>query len=328
VTDDFTPGYSHVFASHTTGTNNGTFEVYKINQSGNNIWVFNTTGAAQAGVAGNANTSFWRYTFLAAVSTTDFSVGEKAKMASHTTGANNGNFTIIFLNYSATNSIVVYNVAGVAQAGVAGTLNTNRWIYAMSTDPTADVSVGHDVRFASATNSLNNGLFTVVQINRLGTNNIVVYNESGVAQAGAVGNVTHTRKIIRFASDQSALLTTDSTVEMIDCPDSLYNEGNADIGNRVLEVNRGGGANYNIVIYKDAGSLQSNPAGMLTIESKSIFNTAPTIGALPVSLRESRLQTTASIDFVSGQIPENTWLGMWISSVPGGSPENLTVSLS
>ncbi len=326
--DDFTINYDHVFASHTTGGNNGTFTVYKINQSGNNIWVFNASGAAQAGVAGNCNTSFWRYTYLSSVSTTDFIVGEKAKMATHTTGANNGNFTIVFVNYSATNSITVYNTAGVAQAGVAGTLNTNRWIYAMSTNPTADVIVAETVTFASATNALNNGQFTVKQINRLGTNNIVIYNESGVTQAGAVGTVTHDKKLIKFASDQSAFFTTLSKIEVTGCPDGLYNEADSKVGMSVLEVNRGGGANYNVVVLMAGGTVQSSPAGYVTIESKSIFNTAPTIAADPIALDEKRMQTVFSTDFVSGQIPENTWLGMWITSIQTGPSESLTVSLS
>ncbi len=332
--DDFTINYDHVFASHTTGGNNGTFTVYKINQSGNNIWVFNASGAAQAGVAGNCNTSFWRYTYLSAVSTTDFVVGEDAKMASHSTGANNGNFLIMYVNYSGTNSVVVYNTAGVAQAGVAGTLNTNRWIYAMSTNPTtgSNVIAGHNVRFASATSAFNNGVFVVKEVNRLGTNNIVIYNESGVTQAGAVGTVAHTRKLIAFLTDQSAFFTTASKIEVSGCPDALYNEADNKIGMTVLEVNRGGGANYNVVVEVDSGaatgSAQLAPAGIVTIESKSIFNTAPTIAADPIGAMEKKMQTVFSEDFVSGQIPENTWLGLWITSIQTGPSESLTVSLS
>lgn len=332
-TDNFkgnTEVYSHIFASHTTGANNGTFPVYKINQSGNNIWIFNTAGVAQAGVAGTADTAFWRYTYSTTPSTTDFIVGEDAKMASHTTGANNGNFEIVFMNYSGTNSIVVYNTAGVAQAGVAGTANTNRWIYAMSTNPTTSSAVvaGHDIVFSGHTNPLNDGTFTVKEVNRLGTNNLVVYNESGVAQAGVAGSTIHTKKLVNFATDQSASITTDSRIELVDCPDEDYNETNTDIGYEVLEVNRGGGSNYNAVIYEAAGSVQSSPAGMLMIESKSIFNNTPTIAADPVAAREKKLMTTSSTDFVGGQIPADTWLALWIIQLQSSPCENLTVTLT
>lgn len=327
TSDDFTINYSHIFASHTTGANNGTFEIYKINQSGNNAWVYNASGVAQAGVAGTLDTSFWRYTYSTTPSITDFIVGEDAKMATHTTGANNGNFLIVYMNYSATNSIVVYNTAGVAQAGAAGTADTNRWIYGMSTSPAASNTVGEYTRFASATNPLNDGLFVIKEINRSALNNLVIYNESGVTQGGAAGTVVHTKRIVRFLTDQSAYITTSSRIEMADCPSAYYNETDSNLGNVVLEVNRGGGSNYNAVIYMDLAPEQLSPAGMLTIESKSIFNTAPSIAADPVAAREKRLMTANSTDFVVGSIAENTWLAMWIMSVHGGPSESVTLSL-
>lgn len=327
-TNDHKPGYSSVFASHTTGGNNGTFAIYKINQSGNNVWIYNPSGATQGTATGTLDTSFWRYTFLAAAGTPDFTVGEKAKMASHTTGANNGNFEIVFINFNATNSITVYNPAGVAQAAAAGTVNTNRWIYAMATNPTTNTSIGDFVRFSSATTPANNGLFDVRALNRLGTNNLVIYNEAGVAQAGIAGTVLHSHKIISFSSDQSANFSTRSRIEIADCPDGLYNEADNTIGNPVLAVNFGGGANYNVVIYNDGGSLQPSPAGMVTIESKSIFNSTPKIVADVVASREKRLMTVYSTDFFPGLIAENSWLGMWVMQSHTGPAESLTVSLS
>lgn len=325
--DNFVPTKSAVFAAHTSAGNNATIEIYKINQAGNNIWVFNSGGVTQGGVLGNANTSYWRYTYLAAVSTTDLVVGEKAKMATHTTGANNGNFEIVFVNYSGSNSVVVYNVAGVAQAGVAGTLNTNRWIYALSVTPVGSVVVGEEIIFTSATNALNNGTFTTKALNRLGTNNIIIYNESGVTQAGAVGSVNHTNKLVKFSSDQSASFTLRSKVELAGCPDGTYNESDNKIGLDVLEINRGGGANYNVVV-KVSGATQSSPAGVLTIESKSVFNTAPSIVADPIAAMEKRMQTVFSTDFFPGQIPENSYLGLWLLSNQAGPSESLTVALS
>lgn len=270
VSTQFVAGEAAVFAGHTTAGNNGTFNIFAINQSGNNIIIKNNTGATQAGVAGTADVCRWVYTYSASVPS-DFVVGERAQMASHTNAANNGSFVIVAVNSSG-NNIVVINNAGVAQGAAAGTANTLRWVYALPVDPSPQFTVGQNCVTASTTSANNSGTFAVVQINRLATNNIVVYNQNGVAQAGAAGTLSHERTIISFASDQSAIYTTASNVEVIGTT-STANQGYFN----VVEVNRGGGANYNVVVINTASVAQANPVGRIAIESKSIFATRPTL---------------------------------------------------
>jgi len=327
VSTQFVAGEQAVFATHTTGANNGTKTIYAVNQTGNNIWVKNATGATQAGVAGTAQVGRWVYTYLAAVSSPDFTVGEKAKMASHTTGANNGNFTITALN-SGGNNIIVYNPAGVAQGGVAGTANTNRWIYALPSDPSTNISVGQTAQLENHTTAANNGNFVVKQINRLSLNNIVIYNEAGVAQAGIAGNTRHTRKLIKFASDQSANFTLLSFIEMVGTVSGSYLKSDSREPFQVLEINRGGGANYNVVIDVPSAALQSSPAGFVQTEMKSIFNANPTLQNDLTALEPNEWVSGSSTDFVSPLvIPANATLGLYLFEIPAGDPQTFRVTL-
>lgn len=272
VSSQFVAGEAAFFSGHTTGGNNGTYVIYAINQSGNNIIVkaSGIAGATQAGVAGTADVLRWVYTYSASVPS-DFVVGERAQMASHTSGANNGSFVIVAVNSSG-NNIVVINNFGVAQGGAAGNANTLRWVYALPVDPSPQFIVGQSCVTSGTTNANNSGTFAVVQINRLATNNIVVFNQNGVAQAGAAGTLAHERTIISFGSDQSAIYTTASNIEVIGTT-STANQGYFD----VLEINRGGGANYNVVVINRSSVAQANPVGRIAIESKSIFATKPTL---------------------------------------------------
>jgi hypothetical protein len=325
VNSEFTVGESAIFASHTTGANNGTLAIYKVNQGGNNIWVKNSTGATQGAAAGTTDVARWRYTFLSAPSSTDFVVAEKAKMASHTTGANNGNFTITAVNAL---SIDVYNTAGVAQGGAAGTVNTNRWTYSMPTDPSSQVSASQTVYFTGHTSSANDGTFTVKQVNRSSLNNIVVYNESGVTQAGVAGTVEHTRKLIKFSSDQSASFTTDSYVEMWGVVSGLYNFATGREPFRVLQVNRGGGSNYNIVIDNAGAPSQTNPAGFVMSEMKSIL-TAPVSISASVTGNSPNLNLAGqSTNVVASVVASNTPLGIYFSSIMTGDPKDLLIVLN
>ena len=321
-----------IMASHTTGANNGTFTVYAVNQSGNNIWIKNATGVAQAGVAGTATCTRWTYTYLSAVSTSHYVVGEKCRMASHTTGANNGDFFIRAVN-SGGNNIVVTNASGVAQAGVAGNATTLRWKYTLSVDPASSVAVLDELIFASHSTGANNGTFTVVALNDTTNNNIIIYNASGVAQAGVAGTITHTKKIISFSSDQSLIYSTNSYVELKNCVDSSYNMNNYTLPFKVIEVNRGGGANYNIVIKNNSGLAQLSPAGYVAIEGKSIFTAAdgskPQLSNDLVGLTVNDIlkieYSGASISSVS--VPANTYIGLYVLQIQAGSPENLSVML-
>lgn len=327
VSSQFVAGEQCVFASHTTAANNGTKTIYAVNATGNNILVKNPTGVIQAGVLGNVSVGRWSYNYASAVSSPDFTVGEKAKMASHTTGANNGNFTITAINLSG-NNIIVSNAAGVAQAGVAGTANTNRWIYTQPLDPSTQFSVGQNAQFENHTTPANNGIFVVKQINRSSLNNLVVYNENGVAQAGVVGNSRHLRKLIKFTADQSANFTTLSFIEMVGTISGLYVKADNRSPYSVLEINRGGGANYNVVIEpSQAAPLQASPAGYVQTEMKSIFSVQPILSNDLTALEPNEWLQGSYTSFVAGDIASGSPLGLYILQMPNGDPQDLKVTL-
>jgi len=330
-TNGFVAGESAIFASHTTAANNGTFAIYAVNSGGNNLIVKNSAGVAQAGVAGTLDTARWKYVYSIAV-VNDFVVGEKARMASHSTAANNGDFTIVALN-SGGNNIVVYNTAGVAQGGVAGTANTTRWIYALPTDPTASFSVGQNFVATGATTAANNGTFPVKQINRGAVNNLVISNVNGVTQVGAVGTLVHSRMLISFSSDQSAVYTIAAAA-----PSRINVTGTVSSANTgeftVLEINRGGGANYNVVVDNAAGVEQASPAGRINFESRSIFVNRPKL-SLPTSTYNStnrdmqyNVRTAGGGDFnAEATVAANTILMMEFVSIPSGAPSDVTIQL-
>lgn len=328
----FVPGELAVFAAHTSANNNGNKTVYKINQAGNNIWVKNSIGVVQASTPGTIDTARWTYTYTAALSS-DFVVGEKVRFASHTSGGNNGDFIILAVN-SGGNNIIINNVSGVAQGATAGTANPLRWKYSFASDPSSQVSVGHTLVMAGHTNALNNGIFTVVKVNDTTANNVVVYNALGVVQASTPGTVTHTKKLVKFSSDQSLIYSTSSYVELKDCPDINYNMANSILPFKVLEVNRGGGANFNIVIDVPAGSAQSAPAGFVAIEGRSIFTAAdgskPQLSTDVVSLSPNGIlkSTYTGSSISSSPVPAQTYMGLYILQVQAGSPENLSVMLT
>jgi hypothetical protein len=326
ISTEFSSGELALFASHSTGANNGSLEIYKINQAGNNIWVFNATGATQGGVAGNANVWRWKFATTTTVTDPDFHIGEKAKMASHTSGSNDGSFTITALNLGS-NNIVVYNPSGVVQGGVAGTINTNRWIYSLPSDPSSQISAGQTIFATGHTSALNDGTFTVKQVNRGAVNNVVVYNESGVAQGGVVGSVRHTRKLVKFATNQSLNYTTDSYVELVGCPDRLYNYRNSSAPHKVLEINRGGGSNFNIVIDVPEASVQSSPAGYVSTEMKSILSSDFIVPVDITSVEPNQHVIAETTDIVSALITAGDVVGLYILEVPTGAPTDLTVTI-
>ena len=326
-TSGYVAGESVIFASHTTGANNGTFTIYAVNSGGNNIVIKNSAGVAQAGVAGTSDTSRWNYTYSSSVAA-DFVVGEKARMASHSTGANNGDFTIVAVN-SGGNNIIVSNAAGVAQGGVAGTANTTRWIYALPTDPTSSFSVGQNFVASGTTSAANSGTFAVKQINRSATNNLVISNVNGVAQGGSVGTLVHSRMLISFSSDQSSVYTTASRINVFGTV-AYANTGEY----TVLEVNRGGGANYNVVVDNASGVEQASPAGRINFESRTIFVNRPVL-SLATSKYNSTTRdmqyvakTAAGGDF-NGEatVTAGTLLMMEFVSIPLGSPSGAVLQL-
>jgi hypothetical protein len=321
VSTDYVANDSVLFASHTTGANNGTFTIYKINQSGNNIWIYNATGVAQAGVAGNSNNFYWGYVYSSTVDTTYFVAGENAKMASHTTGANNGNFPIRAVN-SGGNNIVVYNVAGVAQAGVAGNALPNRWNVNFGSDPTGIVVVAETMRIDGSSTSGNNGLWT---IRRIVANTLTVYSETIVAQAASGTGFSTKYKIGMYVSPASLSITTSSILELRGTSTTAWEETPLRTGYQVLVTNA-----LDVVVLDTAALLvdaQVSPAGYIIMESKSILSVRPTIAGGAIGLFEKELQS-ASGTLIGGAVAGSSWLGVWVmTNFLTGNPQDFSVIL-
>jgi hypothetical protein len=326
VDSDFAVGEVALFASHTNESKNGSFTIHKINEAGNNVWVYNQNGAAQASPAGTLNTERWIFAYSAAVNTNEYVAGERALMASHTNAANNGNKLIIEVNRSG-NNLIIYNPGGVVQGGAAGNATTNRWRYVLNTNPSSQVSVGDKVSFEGHTNAANNGIFEIKIVNNSG-NDLVIYNEAGVAQGSAAGAPRHTRKLVKFGSDQSSVFTTDSYFEMTGTVSGLYRATPNREQFKVLEVNRGGGANYNVVIDGGNAPSQASPAGFVSLEAKSIFIVPPSIPVDVTAEEPNKVLKIQSSNFVAGSISTNTPVMLYILEVPLGDPEDLTVILA
>lgn len=322
----FTAGEKALFASHTSANNDGSLTMYAVNSGGNNIVVKNASGVAQGGVAGTVDIFRWKYNFTASAGT-DFAVGETIDAASHSSAVNDGTTFVIAAKNSGGNNIVVYNTAGAAQGGVAGTVTPNRWIYALASDPTSSFTVGQNCVVTSATSAVNNGTFEVKEINRLSTNNIVVHNVNGVAQGGAAGSLVHSRMLVSFGSDQSAVITTSSRISLTNLARDA-DEGEYD----VVEINRGGGSNFNAVVDMPSGSEQASPCGRVNFESKSFFSVRPTLTLATVSKTATNreLQYTSTATFgANATVTANTIIAMEILDIPeGGNPSDVLVQLN
>lgn len=325
----FGVGKMALFAAHTTGANNGNLLIYKLNEGGNNIWVKNPTGATQGGAVGTVDTYIMQFNLSSAAIATDYVVGESALTTAHTSASNDtSSAEIVAVNVSGDN-LYLYIVGGASQAGVAGQIALNRWTYSMPTDPSADVIAGHTVTFFGHTSSVNNGNFPIKEVNRGAINNLVIYNVSGTPQAGVVGNVYTDRKILTFTADQSAIYDTASFIEMSDTFISALNFGDTVAPFQVLEVNRGGGANYNLVISAaNITTAQAGAGGMIITEGKSLFNSRPSLSAEVISARPKENIFTSSTDFISQTIAENTPILLYVFNNMVGDPQDLIVSLT
>ncbi len=324
VSSQFAAGEQATFASHSAGGNNGALTIYAINQSGNNIIVKNSSGEAQGSAAGTVDVLRWIFAFSSAASATDYVVGETALTASHSTGGNNAAALPIRAVNSGGNNVILYNPSGAVQGGAAGTVNTNRWVYFFSSDPSADVSAGHSVIVTSATSAGNNGEFVVKEVNRSTSGNLVVFNASGVAQGGAAGTLVSKRALVSFASDQSATITTDSQITLYGTA-ALANGGTFD----VLQVNRGGGANYNAVI-ETTGAAQVGAAGRVVFETKSLFDTKPEIVIPPSTAGFAATHGRVAdgvLNSTRKTVTAGTLIFADILSIPSGAPRNLVVRL-
>lgn len=329
----FALGESAIFAAHTTAANNGTFAIVRINDGGNNIIIYNTTTGAipQAGVVGTVQSTRWVYTYLTAVLTTDYVVGESVLTATHTTPANNGTFVIRAINDGG-NNLVVTNVAGVAQAGAVGTSNTNRWIYTFTPDPSLSIAVGDLISGFSHTAGGNNivGL-DVKELKRLALNNLIVYNVNGVLQAGAAGSVRSEKMIISFISSQAASYLINRSLITIK---NAFDVNNNKVYLPVIQIDRGGGANYNVTVKNpaaltSAASLtQAYPMGQVDYESRSLFSTLPEISVSSVtSSSDEPCFGGSGAVFYAGTVLTDSIISLDVIELPTGLPQDLSVDL-
>lgn len=333
VDTEFVAGEIALFGSHTSGPTNSSWTIYAVNSGGNNIIVKSSVIVAQGGAAGVVDVARMVYTFSSAAPS-DLVVGESLLASGHTNAANDGGFTITAVNFGG-NNVVVYNQNGVVQGGAAGLVNTKRWIIALASDPTSFFTVGEYVVIENTTSANNIQSTPVKQINRGGTNNLIIYNAPNtmVAQGGAAGSASHQYMKVNFAADQSLIFSTASQIELV----GIVNTSNLGAYD-VAGVNFGGGANYNVLItILNGGSEQNCPAGRVTIESRSIFSTRPSI-VFPTtgetSYNNISLASTTSAVFNSeatvtdADIAAGVFLSLDLPQIPAGPASDLTFQLN
>ena len=324
VDDDIAAGEDIILAGHTHAGNNGTFTIYKTNQGGNNIWLKYAGGDVQAGVAGTAQCTRFSYVFSVLPDDTQYIVGEKAEMSGHTNPANDGKFIIRKVNDGG-NNIVVSNTVGVSQGGAAGNVDTLRWLYSTPSDASADVTVGDFIKLENHTDPANDGLFEVKFINRFTANNLEIYNENGVVQAGVAGDIISALKVIAFREDYAASYVVDKSKVALEgivaLTDNIYHEFD------VKEINRLSASSYNIVIYAPDLSLQDTASGRVAREARTIFTDRPRIEVAQANVIRN-LQVDIDATFEAGGVDADTILTMDILEVPEGLPSNVLLALS
>ena len=324
VSTEFNAGEPVNFTSHTFAGNNGLKTIYAINSGANNIVCKFAGGQTQGGVAGTAACTRWVYAYAAPLDDTQYIVGESALFASHTSANNNGTYTIVKVN-SGGDNLYVINSTGVNQAGAAGNVNTNRWIYNCPSDPITDITVGDFIELAGHTSGGNNGLFEVKFVNRFAGSNIEIFNPAGVLQAGVVGTHVTALKVVWFDTDFSASYLIDFSNVLLE---GLKSQG-SNLAHEFLvkEINRGGFSNYNIVIYAEYLGLQDGASGRVATEARSIFTVRPKITTGQAGqVRNYKKDTTAT--FTTDTIPVDSLLTMDIVTIPDGYPETVLMSLS
>ena len=322
VSLDFVEGEEVEFSGHTESGNNGKFLIYTSNFGGNNIIVKNI-GVAQTTVNGSASCLRWVYAYSSALDTNNFSVGERGLFSAHTSGVNNGNLSIVGVNVSG-NNLIIYNPDALSQAGATGTLNTNRWVFNVSMSAENVINAGDKIEAIGHSESSNNGTFAVVVVNRGGTNNIEIYNESGVVQTAIEGEVRTTKKLIGFDSDYSSFYEAGTSLVKLeglsDFNDDVTQEFTVLLSNNVLYHN-------SIVIEAEGLSEQLLPSGRISLESRSIFIKKPRIDVVVTGFaRNYQVDSTAT--FITEQIPAESVLTLDVLNIQDGFPEGLSLDLT
>jgi len=240
------------FTGHTSGNNNGDFEVREVNEAGNNLIVTNSnTLTVQGGSGGTANCPRWIYA-VNTDPTPDIDVGDNVVFSGMSSGANDGQFEVKELNRFALNNIIVYNTAGVTQGGAAGQVESERVVVGFDVDHSADYDITRSFALLKGfVNGGNNGSFEVVETNRGGgaATNIVVLNTAAVEEDIPIGHVDlETRSLFNeplpeiptgedvvFAGASAvfnaATVETDAmiTLDILELPDGLPEDFSVDL---------------------------------------------------------------------------------------------------
>jgi len=317
-------GESVALAGHTDPLNNGSFEIFGVNDSGNNLIIKNPAGDTQGGAAGTASSNRWALASGSSVST-NFVVGENTTAASFGNAGNNGVFEVVGVNSPNTNTLYVYNESAVADVSPAGTASPNRFEYNMGATIAGGVTVGQLVRAEAHTSSANDGDFEVVEV---GASSVVVANDDGALQAGVAGTITCERKIIAFESDPTATsadLAIGSLMEFDNTNNPDFDQNDLLEPWEVIDINVSAG--FNVVI--DAVGLEelNAPRGAWISLQNSILNNPVVLNSQVAGNRPYEYIATDSTDFISGDIPEGTKLGLFLKMEMEGSPQDLTVTI-
>lgn len=276
---DYKVGDSITFASCTTGANNGTFAIVRVNDDGHPcVIVTNASGVAQTGAAGTGTLAAWAYNFTNPVNA-HFTAGELAIFSSHTNANNNGDQTIYAIN-SGGNNIIVKNALGAAQATATGNALCRRGSYNYSSAVPSDYAVGEYAIFTSQNASSDNGTFLIKAVNS-GGNNIIAYNDSffGVGTSGSVGGVSNTTRFTySLGSDPAGYFSVG---------DSFTASGNLGSANNgtftVVQVKRSG---LNNLVVSNINGINASTGGTLShshmlvtfsADQSAIFTTASNI---------------------------------------------------
>jgi hypothetical protein len=325
VDPDFAAGEAVLFGSHTDSNNNGIKDILRTNDGGNNIICYVENGSTQAGVAGGGACLRMRYTFASAVDTENYVPGELADFGGHSSANNNGLHEIIAVNVSGNNVVVLNRTTGGAiQAGAGGTTNTRRQVIGLTTDPAGIIEVGDQVLVSgrSGIHPTQDGAFDVKLVKKFGANNIVIYLGTANNSSGAGGNVASDRKRVSFREDFSASYTVDESLVSLEG----IAQGDEIFEHPVVEINRVGGTNFNVIIKAVNLTDQVPAAGRVAREVRTIFSTRP---RLEFTLNKPRkLQADTGAVFNSTTIEANDILSMDILEVPEGLPSTMVLSLS
>ena len=182
---DWKVGEKILVGSATNGGNNGEFTIDEVNSDGYpSIVITNGSGVEEFSSPAVVDLQMFQYVFTNPADSAGFIVGEEAIFSGHTTGANNGTFTIVRVN-DAGNNLIVYNqnAGATTQGAAAGTVQTTLFVYTFgSAVLTTDYFIGEKMTAASHTNPANDGQFVIRAINEGG--NIVFKDEPGLVRGG------------------------------------------------------------------------------------------------------------------------------------------------